>query len=139
MVPRRPGAAAAASGLLFLLGLLLLVQQGAHAFFLPSLSPSCSSISHARTATTHRCWAYYTNDTTAGGGGFALPPIPPNKGVGRVTLVGAGPGDPELLTMAAAKALGTAELVIADRLIPEEVLRCVAVVGVVLWLGACVG
>lgn len=76
-------------------------------------------------ATPTRCWAYYTNDTTAGGG-FALPPIPPSQGVvGRVTLVGAGPGDPELLTLAAAKALGTAELVIADRLIPEEVLRYV--------------
>ena len=38
-------------------------------------------------------------------------------------MVGAGPGDPDLLTVAAVKALGTAELVIADRLIPEEVLR----------------
>lgn len=49
-------------------------------------------------------------------------------------MVGAGPGDPELLTVAAVKALGTAELVIADRLIPEEVLGCVGcLVGFIWW------
>lgn len=45
---------------------------------------------------------------------------------GRVTLVGAGPGDPELLTLKAAKALRFARLVLYDHLVSPEVLRHVA-------------
>lgn len=45
---------------------------------------------------------------------------------GRVTLVGAGPGDPELLTLKAAKALRMARLVLYDHLVSPEVLRHVA-------------
>ena len=41
---------------------------------------------------------------------------------GRVTFVGAGPGDPELLTLKALKALDSAEVVIHDRLVSPEVL-----------------
>jgi precorrin-4 C11-methyltransferase len=42
----------------------------------------------------------------------------------KVTFVGAGPGDPELLTVKARRALGRAEVVVyAGSLIPEEVLR----------------
>ena len=37
---------------------------------------------------------------------------------GRVTLVGGGPGDPELLTIAGVRALADADVVIADRLAP---------------------
>jgi uroporphyrin-III C-methyltransferase len=39
-----------------------------------------------------------------------------------VTLVGAGPGDPELLTIKAAKAVGAAELVLYDHLVGKDVL-----------------
>ena len=39
-----------------------------------------------------------------------------------VVLVGGGPGDPELMTVAARKALVEADVVVADRLAPREVL-----------------
>ncbi|KAJ2710926.1 uroporphyrin-III C-methyltransferase [Coemansia spiralis] len=41
---------------------------------------------------------------------------------GRLVLVGAGVGDPELLTMRAHRALKSADIVLADKLIPEPVL-----------------
>jgi len=44
---------------------------------------------------------------------------------GRVDLVGAGPGDPGLLTLHAAAALAEADVLLHDRLIPEEVLAMV--------------
>ncbi len=40
----------------------------------------------------------------------------------KVIFVGAGPGDPELLTIKAAHALQKAEVVITDRLVSEEIL-----------------
>jgi hypothetical protein len=45
--------------------------------------------------------------------------------LGSITLVGAGPGDPDLLTVAAVKAIKAAELVVADRLISQEILSTV--------------
>jgi uroporphyrin-III C-methyltransferase len=41
---------------------------------------------------------------------------------GKVWLVGAGPGDPELLTLKAARVLGDAEVVAYDELVSEDVL-----------------
>ena len=43
----------------------------------------------------------------------------------RVTLVGAGPGDPELLTLKAARALAAARIVLYDHLVSKEVLKLV--------------
>jgi uroporphyrin-III C-methyltransferase len=43
----------------------------------------------------------------------------------KVTLVGAGPGDPELLTLKAAKALAAARLVLYDKLVSKDVLKLV--------------
>ncbi len=47
--------------------------------------------------------------------GTAMPP-------GRVSLVGAGPGDPELLTLKALRRLQAAEVILHDRLVSQEVL-----------------
>src|SRR5260370_11240375 len=42
---------------------------------------------------------------------------------GKVSLVGAGPGDPELLTMKACRILGEAQVVLHDDLVNPEILR----------------
>ncbi len=46
----------------------------------------------------------------------------PRKPVGRITFVGAGPGDPGLLTMHADEALRRADLVFADPAVPAPIL-----------------
>lgn len=64
--------------------------------------------------------AYRRNEppgTSPGAGG--------NRGAGGVAVVGAGPGSSELLTVAARRAVATADLVVADRLISREVLALV--------------
>ena len=51
---------------------------------------------------------------------------PPHPSLGSLTLVGAGPGDPELLTVAALRAIADSEaLVICDRLVSPEIRELV--------------
>ncbi len=45
------------------------------------------------------------------------------KEVGKVYLIGAGPGDPELITVKGLRALRSASVVLYDRLIGQELLR----------------
>ena len=54
---------------------------------------------------------------------------------GRVTLVGAGPGDAELLTLKAARVLASARLVLYDNLVSPEVMAHVAVDAELIYVG----
>lgn len=54
---------------------------------------------------------------------------------GQVTLVGAGPGDPELLTLKALKAIQAATVLLVDDLVSDEVVAFAAPGARVVWVG----
>jgi uroporphyrin-III C-methyltransferase/precorrin-2 dehydrogenase/sirohydrochlorin ferrochelatase len=73
-------------------------------------------------------WARFAESALSGGepsqvatGPLSLPATQP--GGGRVTLVGAGPGDPDLLTVKAIRALQDADVVLFDALVSDGVLE----------------
>ena len=51
--------------------------------------------------------------------------VPQKPRMGCVTLVGAGPGDPELLTLKALRAIEAAEVILHDALVSDEILALV--------------
>lgn len=62
-------------------------------------------------------------DSAPGEADFAATLAGDEAGRGSVTLVGAGPGDPELLTLKAVRALQTATVILYDDLVTPEVLE----------------
>jgi uroporphyrin-III C-methyltransferase/precorrin-2 dehydrogenase/sirohydrochlorin ferrochelatase/uroporphyrin-III C-methyltransferase len=46
-----------------------------------------------------------------------------NKHIGKVILAGAGPGDPELITVKAQRAIQQAEVILTDRLVSEQIIN----------------
>lgn len=58
---------------------------------------------------------------------------------GKVFLVGAGPGDPDLLTLKAARILASADVVLYDRLISTEILALVPARAHKHYVGKCSG
>ncbi|HZC42628.1 MAG TPA: uroporphyrinogen-III C-methyltransferase, partial [Acidobacteriaceae bacterium] len=73
---------------------------------------------------------------------LAFPELPVKKKSARTTakkgtvyLVGAGPGDPELLTLKAADLLATADVVLHDDLVPQEILDCAGVDAQIISVG----
>jgi uroporphyrin-III C-methyltransferase len=55
--------------------------------------------------------------------------------VGKVTLVGAGPGDPELLTLKAVKAIQAATVLLVDDLVSPEIVAFAAPTARVVYVG----
>lgn len=63
------------------------------------------------------------------------PPSPNSIYPGRVILIGAGPGDPELITLKAVKHLNRADVILTDRLVNDAIITSHAPQAVVIPVG----
>ena len=63
----------------------------------------------------------------------------PTPTTGKVYLIGAGPGDPELLTIKAARLLGAANVVLHDSLVSREVLGMISPLAEIIDVGKRAG
>lgn len=61
------------------------------------------------------------------------------RGPGNVFLVGTGPGDPELLTVKAMRVIQSADLLLYDRLVSNDVLELVGPYARLLYVGKTAG
>jgi uroporphyrin-III C-methyltransferase/precorrin-2 dehydrogenase/sirohydrochlorin ferrochelatase len=83
--------------------------------------PVAEHLFAGRNADAHRLMAKMVN--VAGGvSGAGVDSQPPE---GEVYIVGAGPGDPELLTLRALRLMQQCDVALYDRLVPEEILALV--------------
>ncbi len=55
--------------------------------------------------------------------------------LGFVSLVGAGPGDPDLLTVKAVKRIRTADVIVFDRLVSQEILDLASPTAEMVYVG----
>lgn len=62
-----------------------------------------------------------------------------NKEIGTVTLVGAGPGDPELLTIKALRAIESAEVIVYDNLVSQPIRELFPSTAETLYVGKTKG
>lgn len=67
----------------------------------------------------------YTAAETKGNDDVSEPGLENLQKRGRIQLIGSGPGHPDLLTTASLKAIKSADLVLADKLVPAPVLELV--------------
>lgn len=66
-----------------------------------------------------------TNYKTSDQSGLDTKAIDSRRRKGRIVLAGSGPGNPDLLTTATHKAILSADLVLADKLVPAEVMELI--------------
>ncbi len=69
------------------------------------------------------------------GGSQSAPPPRQARAQGCISLLGAGPGDPELLTFKAAKRIASADVVVYDRLVGEGILALIPPTARKLYVG----
>jgi uroporphyrin-III C-methyltransferase len=80
-------------------------------------------------------WRQHTNINTNINAIQTPTAISNNQGPGTVYLVGTGPGDPGLLTLRALRLLQTADVVLYDRLVGEDVLELIGPSTLAIYVG----